>query len=40
VLWGPDNVVPYSLESPNLLENDRLLFREAMDYIESVSCIR
>ena len=38
--WGPGAEVPFSLESPRLLEADKQLFREAMAYIESLSCIR
>ena len=38
--WGPGAEVPYSLESPRLLETDKQLFREAIAYIESLSCIR
>jgi len=38
--WGPDNRVPYVADSPRLTEEDRAVFREAMDYIESLTCIR
>ena len=38
--WGPDNRVPYVVDSPRLTEEDRAVFREAMDYIESLTCIR
>ena len=38
--WGPGAEVPYSMDSPRLLETDKQLFREAIAYIESLSCIR
>ena len=38
--WGPGAEVPFSWESPRLLEADKQLFLEAMAYIESLSCVR
>ena len=38
--WGPGAEVPFSFESPRLLESDKQLFLEAMAYIESLSCVR
>ena len=38
--WGPGAEVPFSWESPRLLEAHKQLFLEAMAYIESLSCVR
>lgn len=41
-LWGTagNRVVPYQFHKDNTLETDKPVFRDAMEYIESVSCVR